>query len=94
MVITFMSTTPALIPGGLVAIISLHNTTLKWDAGVAPKSTAVTPVKFVPMIVTAVPPVAGPDEGLTRVTVAPTTVLACALVGMDWTLPALLVAML
>ena len=36
-------------------------------AGLAPKFTAVAPVKFVPVTVTDVP--AGPDDGLTPVTV-------------------------
>ena len=34
-----------------------------------PKSTAVAPVKLVPVIVTVVPPVLGPEVGLTPVTV-------------------------
>ena len=34
-----------------------------------PKSTAVAPVKLVPLTVTEVPPAAGPFEGLTPVTV-------------------------
>ena len=38
-------------------------------AGVVPKSTAVAPVKLVPVTVTEVPPAAGPLEGLTPVTV-------------------------
>ena len=37
---------------------------VKLVAGVVPKSTAVTPVKPVPVIVTNVPPAAGPDVGL------------------------------
>jgi hypothetical protein len=38
-------------------------------AALAPKDTVVAPVKPVPLIVTGVPPAAGPEEGLTPVTV-------------------------
>ena len=38
-------------------------------AGDVPKLTAVAPVKFVPVIVTGVPPVVAPEVGLTAVTV-------------------------
>jgi hypothetical protein len=38
-------------------------------AAVAPNLTAVAPVRFPPLIVTADPPLAGPDDGLTPVTV-------------------------
>ena len=41
----------------------------KLAAEVAPKLTAVAPMKSVPVIVTLVPPAAGPDDGLTPVTV-------------------------
>ena len=43
--------------------------TVKLVAAVPPKLTAVAPVKLVPVIVTEVPPAAGPEDGLTRVTV-------------------------
>ena len=43
--------------------------TVKLVAGVEPKSTAVAPVKFVPVMVTVVPPAAGPLVGLKAVTV-------------------------
>src|SRR6478735_5284050 len=42
-------------------------------AAVAPKSTAVAPVKPVPVIVTEVPPAVGPEFGLTLVTVGAAT---------------------
>src|SRR6478735_564937 len=42
-------------------------------AAVAPKSTAVAPVKPVPVIVTLVPPAVGPEFGLTLVTVGAAT---------------------
>ena len=44
-------------------------TTLKLAAAVVPKVTAVAPRKLVPLIVTEVPPAAGPDDGLKPVTV-------------------------
>ena len=48
-----------------------NNTTAAAEpvAAVAPKLTAVAPVKLVPVIVTLVPPVAGPLVGETDVTV-------------------------
>jgi hypothetical protein len=56
-------------PTGLTAVISVELTLRKLTAGVEPKSTAVTVVKFVPVIVTVVPPVEGPDSGVRDVTV-------------------------
>ena len=38
-------------------------------AALAPKSTVVAPLKFVPVIVTVAPPARGPTAGLTLVTV-------------------------
>ena len=42
---------------------------MKLVAAVAPKLTAVAPVKPVPVMVTEVPPASGPAVGLTAVTV-------------------------
>src|SRR5207302_1184935 len=39
------------------------------SAATSPKSTAIAPVRFVPVIVTDVPPLAGPLVGLSPVTV-------------------------
>ena len=62
---TVTSTLPA-EPAGDVAVIDTSE--LTWNAAsVDPKSTAVAPVKPVPVIVTCVPPAAGPTEGLTPV---------------------------
>ncbi len=47
--------------------------TVKEPAAVAPKLTAVAPVKFVPVMVTLVPPDGGPVFGLTLVTVGAAT---------------------
>jgi hypothetical protein len=65
--VTVTSTAPA-VPAGEVAVtvVSLTKTTLV--AGVVPKFTAVPPVKPLPVIVTFVPPVVGPEFGLTLVT--------------------------
>src|SRR5271165_720373 len=56
-------------PAGVVAVIEVSELTVKLVAGLAPKSTAVAPVKPVPVIVTTVPPGAGPFVGLIEVTV-------------------------
>src|ERR1700733_2370043 len=63
-----MSTVPA-AAAGEVAVIVVALLTLKAVALVEPNCTAVAPVRFVPVIVTVVPPAAGPDVGLTPVTV-------------------------
>ena len=52
----------------------MSSTTVTPVAAVAPKSTAVAPVKPVPVIVTDVPPATGPLVGLTPVTVGARTV--------------------
>ena len=66
-VITVTSTVP--VPAGLSAVIVVSLTTVKSVAAVVPKSTAVAPVNPVPVIVTKVPPAAGPLVGLMPVTV-------------------------
>ena len=65
--VTLMSTVP--VPAGDVAVIWVAELTLKVVAAVAPKVTAVAPVKLVPVIVTVVPPAPGPDVGEIDVTV-------------------------
>ena len=65
-VITVTDATP--VPAGLVAVIVVLLTTVKLVAAVVPKSTAVAPVKLVPVIVTNVPPTGGPLDGLRPVT--------------------------
>ncbi len=69
-VVTVTSTVP--VPAGLSAVIVVSLTTVRFVAGVVPKSTAVAPVKLVPVIVTRVPPAVGPLVGLTPVTVGAT----------------------
>ena len=64
--VTVMSTVPK--PAGEVAVIEVAELTVK-PAGTAPNLTAVAPVKLVPVIVTVVPPMIGPDVGDIAVTV-------------------------
>src|SRR6202020_1587492 len=63
-----MATGPAGSGGGM-AVICVGVSYVNEVAGVPPKSTAVTPVKYVPVIVTAVPPAVGPLDGLMPVRV-------------------------
>jgi len=58
-VVTVMCTVPN-APVGDVAVICVALLTVKLVALVAPNFTAVVPMKFVPVIVTLVPPVVGP----------------------------------
>jgi hypothetical protein len=55
--------------------------TVKPVALVAPNLTAVAPVKLVPVIMTEVPPVAGPKVGEIDVTVGPT---AAMIIGLSY----------
>lgn len=74
----FMALVPALVvtvtstgdvPAGDVATIVVSVSTTTPVPGVAPKLTPVAPVKPVPVIVTAVPPLFGPPLGESEVTV-------------------------
>jgi hypothetical protein len=65
-VVTLTSTTP--VPAGDVAVIWVAELTVKPVAAVAPNVTAVAPVKLAPVIVTVVPPAAGPRVGEIEVT--------------------------
>src|SRR5438128_1582032 len=67
-----MSTVPA-DSAGEVAVIWDALSTENDAAAVAPNFTAVAPVKFVPAIVTDVPPAVGPAVGDTLVTVGAAT---------------------
>jgi hypothetical protein len=66
-VVTVTSTVPA--PAGDAAVIDVAELTVKLVALLAPNFTVVAPVKFVPVIVTDVPPASAPDVGETDVTV-------------------------
>jgi hypothetical protein len=61
-------TAPAL-PAGVVAVIVVLFTTVTLVAAAAPNVTVAPAAKFVPVIVTAVPPAVEPMFGLTLVTV-------------------------
>ena len=61
------STVP--VPAGEVTVRLVAVTPSIEVPGFVPKSTAVAPVKSVPVTVTEVPPPAGPSMGLTPVTV-------------------------
>ena len=65
--VTVISTMP--VPAGLTAVIVVLLTTAKLVAAIEPKSTALAPVKLVPVIVTVVPPPTGPLVGLIEVIV-------------------------
>jgi len=67
-VVTVTSIAPT-APAGLVAVMLVALITVTLVAATPPKLTPVAPVKFVPVIVTLVPPAAGPLAGLTEVTV-------------------------
>ena len=70
-VVTLMSTVP--VPAGDVAVIEVAELTVKLAAVVPPNATAVAPVRLVPVIVTTVPPAAGPNVGEIEVTVGAAT---------------------
>ena len=66
-VVTVTSVVP--VPAGDVAVMEVALLTVNDVALVAPNFTAVAPVKFVPVMVTDVPPAVGPLAGLSPVTV-------------------------
>ena len=60
-VVTVTSTIP--LPAGLTAVICVSLFTVKLLTADGPNRTWLAPVKPLPMIVTVVPPAAGPDVG-------------------------------
>jgi hypothetical protein len=70
--VTVTVTAPAL-PAGVVAVIVVLLTMTTLLAAVPPNVTVAPVAKFVPVIVTAVPPSVDPLFGLTLVTVGETT---------------------
>ena len=66
--VTTTSTAPALC-AGVVAVIDVLFTTVTLVAGVSPRITIAPAWKPVPMILTAVPPLADPEVGEMAVTV-------------------------
>jgi len=75
-VVTVTCTVP--VPSGVVAVIWVSETTVNDGAGVAPKRTAVAPVKPVPVIVTVVPPPEDPEAGETERTAGVAAAGVCA----------------
>ena len=69
MVVTTMSTAPAACAGVVAVMTPLVMSTLKEVAATPPNLTSEAFVMFVPLIVTCVPPVDMPLEGLTDVRV-------------------------
>jgi hypothetical protein len=61
------------VPAGLIATICVDVSLVKLLTTVVPKRTAVALDRFVPTIVTVVPPDVGPPVGLTPVTVGAAT---------------------
>jgi hypothetical protein len=70
--VTVTVTAPAL-PAGVVAVIVVAFTTTTFVADPLPNFTVVPDAKFVPVIVTAVPPAVDPVFGLTLLTVGGAT---------------------
>ncbi len=62
-VVTTTPTAPSLETAGVIQVIVVLSTMLSDVAAIPPNVTAVAPVKFVPVIVTLVPPILGPDNG-------------------------------
>ena len=60
---TITPTASAAIPGGVLQVIVVGLNTKRLVAGIPPNVTKVAPVKFVPVIVTLVPPVMLPYGG-------------------------------
>ena len=65
--------TAPVLPAGVVAVIDVLLTTTTFVAAALPNVTVAPDTKFVPVIVTAVPPAVVPLFGLTLLTVGGTT---------------------
>jgi hypothetical protein len=72
-VVTVTFTAPALVTAGLTTTIWLAVLLIRLVTAAVPKFTAVAPARFVPVIVTNVPPVTGPTVGLRPVTTGAAT---------------------
>ena len=62
-------TSTVVVPAGAVAVIWVAELTVKLVAATDPNCTELTEAKLVPLITTEVPPVEGPEIGVTPVTV-------------------------
>ncbi len=60
-------------PAGVVAVIEVASTTFTLVAATPPTVTLLAPVKLFPVMVIAVLPEAGPDDGLTLAIVGAAT---------------------
>jgi hypothetical protein len=72
-VVTTTSLAAPVVPVGVTAVIVVELATLKLVTAVPPIVTDVAPVKFVPVIVTLVPPAVGPETGEIAVIVGAAT---------------------
>jgi hypothetical protein len=88
-VVTVMSTVPT--PGGEIAAIDPSPNTENELALAPPNLTADAPVNPEPEIATEVPPVAGPEDGLTPVTTGPGAMYANRSAGVVGLVPAVVV---
>ena len=70
-VVTVTCTVP--VPAGATAVICVAESTVNEVAAVPPNFTAVAPVKLLPVMVTGMPPAAGPLFGEIEVTVGAAT---------------------
>ena len=77
-VVTVMSTVVPAEPAGDMAVICVALTTEKLVAAVAPKVTAVAPVRWAPVMVTEEPPALEPLPGEIAVTVGGAMVVKVA----------------
>jgi hypothetical protein len=68
-----VTVTPPALPAGVVAVIVVLLTTTTLVAALLPNVTVAPAAKFAPVIVTDVPPAAGPLPGDTPLTEGPTT---------------------
>ena len=64
-VVTTIVLAPIVVDAGVTAVIEVALTTTTLVAATPPTFTLVAPIKFVPVMVIAVPPVVGPVAGLT-----------------------------
>jgi hypothetical protein len=68
-----VTVTPPTLPAGVLAVIVVLFVTTTFVAAALPNVTVAPVAKFVPVMVTAVPPEVGPLFGLTLLTVGATT---------------------
>ena len=67
-VVTIIAAVPA-VPGGADSVHPVDDKIVKELAALPSNVTAVAPLRFVPVRVTVFPPDAGPDDGVSAVTV-------------------------